>query len=65
LWGALSAKDCAKGILPGTVNKQAGWAGEPLAGAGGARPATRSGKAGESGGGRKTLQERREDPLPT
>jgi hypothetical protein len=25
-WGALSAKDWEKGILPGTVNKQAGWA---------------------------------------
>jgi hypothetical protein len=33
-WGALSAKDWGKGILPGTVNKQAGLAGEPLAGAG-------------------------------
>jgi hypothetical protein len=27
--------------------------------------ATRRGKAGESDGGRKTPQERREDPLPT
>jgi hypothetical protein len=33
-WGALSAKDWGKGILPGTVNKQARWAGKPLAGAG-------------------------------
>jgi hypothetical protein len=33
-WGALSAKDWGKGILPGTVNKQAGWVGEPLVGAG-------------------------------
>jgi hypothetical protein len=33
-WGALSAKDWGKGTLPGTVNKQAGQAGEPLAGAG-------------------------------
>jgi hypothetical protein len=32
--GALSAEDWGKGILPGTVNKQAGLAGEPLAGAG-------------------------------
>jgi hypothetical protein len=30
----------------------------------GACPATRSGDACESGGGRKTPQERREDPLP-
>jgi hypothetical protein len=63
-WGALSAKDWGKGTLPGTVNKQARQAGEPLAGAE-AHPATRSRKAGESGGGRKTTQERREDPLPT
>jgi hypothetical protein len=33
-WGALSAKDWGKGILPRTVNKQAGQAGEALAGAG-------------------------------
>jgi hypothetical protein len=33
-WGTLSAKDWGKGILPGTVNKQAGLAGEPLAGEG-------------------------------
>jgi hypothetical protein len=33
-WGALSAEDWGKGILPGTVSKQAGLAGEPLAGAG-------------------------------
>jgi hypothetical protein len=33
-WGALNAEDWEKGILPGTVNKQARWAGEPLAGAG-------------------------------
>jgi hypothetical protein len=33
-WGALSAKDWGKGILPGTVNKQAGQAGEALVGAG-------------------------------
>jgi hypothetical protein len=33
-WGALSTEDWGKGILPGTVNKQAGWAGEPLVGAG-------------------------------
>jgi hypothetical protein len=31
---ALSAEDWGKGILPGTVNKQAGQAGEALAGAG-------------------------------
>jgi hypothetical protein len=33
-WGTLSTKDWGKGILPGTVNKQAGRAGEALAGAG-------------------------------
>jgi hypothetical protein len=33
-WGTLSAEDWGKGILPRTVNKQAGQAGEPLAGAG-------------------------------
>jgi hypothetical protein len=33
-WGALSTEDWGKGILPGTVNKQAGWAGEALAGVG-------------------------------
>jgi hypothetical protein len=33
-WGALSTEDWGKGTLPRTVNKQAGWAGEPLAGAG-------------------------------
>jgi hypothetical protein len=33
-WGALSTEDWGKGILPGTVNKQDGWAGKALAGAG-------------------------------
>jgi hypothetical protein len=33
-WGALSAEDWGKGILPGTGNKQAAQAGEALAGAG-------------------------------
>jgi hypothetical protein len=33
-WGALSAKDWGKEILPGTVNKQAGQAREAPAGAG-------------------------------
>jgi hypothetical protein len=33
-WGTLSAKDWGKEILPRTVNKQAGRAREPLAGAG-------------------------------
>jgi hypothetical protein len=32
--GALSTEDWEKGTLPGTVNKQASLAGEPLAGAG-------------------------------
>jgi hypothetical protein len=65
-WGALSAEDWGKGIPPGTVNKQARQAGEALVREGqGARPATRSGKAGECGRGRKTPQDRREDPLLT
>jgi hypothetical protein len=64
-WGALSAKDRGKGILPGTVNKQARWPERLWWEWGqGAHPATKSGKAGESGRGRKTPQERREDPLP-
>jgi hypothetical protein len=33
-WGALSDEDWGKGILPGTVNIQAGRAGEDLTGAG-------------------------------
>jgi hypothetical protein len=33
-WGTLSAEDWGKGILPGTVNKQARRAGEALAGVG-------------------------------
>jgi hypothetical protein len=33
-WDTLSAEDWGKGILPRTVNKQAGHAGEALAGAG-------------------------------
>jgi hypothetical protein len=33
-WGALSAKHWGKVILPRTVNKQAGQAGEALVGAG-------------------------------
>jgi hypothetical protein len=33
-WGTLSAEDWGKGILPRTVNKQAGQAGEAPAGAG-------------------------------
>jgi hypothetical protein len=32
-WGALITKDWGKGILPGTVNKQARQAREALAGA--------------------------------
>jgi hypothetical protein len=105
-WGTLSTEDWGKGILPRTVNKQAGQAREAPAGARarepgagklvrvvegrklykreGGRPtshmsckqacswqeqqhcpATRSRKACESGGGRKTPQERGEDPLPT
>jgi hypothetical protein len=31
-WGALSTEDWGKRILPGTVNKQARWAGEALVG---------------------------------
>jgi hypothetical protein len=32
-WSTLSSEDWGKGILPGTINKQAGWAREALAGA--------------------------------
>jgi hypothetical protein len=62
-WGALSTKVWGKGILLGTVNQQVGWAGQNLEGEG-AHPETWSGKACESGGGRKTPHERQEDPLP-
>jgi hypothetical protein len=33
-WGALSAEDWGKGLLPRTVNEQTGWAGEAPAGVG-------------------------------
>jgi hypothetical protein len=33
-WGTLSTKDGGKGILPGTVNEQARWAGEAVVGVG-------------------------------
>jgi hypothetical protein len=33
-WGVLSTEDWGKGILPGTVNEQARWDREALAGAG-------------------------------
>jgi hypothetical protein len=33
-WGALSAEDWGKGILPGIVNIQVGWIGEAVAGVG-------------------------------
>jgi hypothetical protein len=33
-WGALSTEDWGKGILPGTINKQAWWAREAPAGVG-------------------------------
>jgi hypothetical protein len=59
-WGTLRAKDWGKGILPGTVNKQARQAREALEGAG---APTKSRKACESGRGRITPQERGEDPL--
>jgi hypothetical protein len=52
-WSTLSAKDWGKGLLPGTINKQARRAGEALAGAG-RTPSNKEGKACESGGGRKT-----------
>jgi hypothetical protein len=29
-WDTMTSKDWGKGILSGTVNKQAGWAGEAL-----------------------------------
>jgi hypothetical protein len=37
-WGALSAEDWGKGILPRTENKQARQAGEALVGAGACVP---------------------------
>jgi hypothetical protein len=43
-WGTLSTGDWGKGILPGTVNKQARWAGEALAGAGARAQQTGGGK---------------------
>jgi hypothetical protein len=43
-WGALSTIDWGKGVLPGTVNKQAGRAGEPLVGAGACAQQTGGGK---------------------
>jgi hypothetical protein len=63
-WGALSTEEVGKGILPGTVNKQARPGRRGSSESGGVRPATRSRKACKSGGGRKTPQERGEDPLP-
>jgi hypothetical protein len=49
-WGTLSAEDWGKGILPGTVNKQAGWAGEPLVGAGKLVRVAEGGKLHRRGG---------------
>jgi hypothetical protein len=43
-WGALSTEDWEKGILPGTVNKQARQAGEALVGAGSCTQQPGSGK---------------------
>jgi hypothetical protein len=64
-WGALRAEEGWKGILPGTVNKQAGPGRRGSGRSEGVIPATSSRKACESGGGRKTPRERGEDPLPT
>jgi hypothetical protein len=54
-WGALSAKDWGKRILPGNVNKQVGWAGEAPAGAG---------KLVKVAVGEKLHRRGGEDPLP-
>jgi hypothetical protein len=62
--GALSAEDWGKGILPGTVNKQAGQAGEPLVGVGACAQQPGAGKLVRVAEGGK-LYKRREDPLPT
>jgi hypothetical protein len=52
VWGTLSAEDWGKGILPGTVNKQAGPGQRGFRGRRGMRPATGSGKGCESGRGK-------------
>jgi hypothetical protein len=62
--GALSSEERGRGILLRTVNKQAGPGWKGSSGSGGVCQTTRSGKACESGGGRKTPQEKGEDPLP-
>jgi hypothetical protein len=62
--GILSTEEGVRGILPGAVNKQARPGLRGSGGSGGMRPATRSRKVCENGGGRKTPQERREDALP-
>jgi hypothetical protein len=61
---ALIVEDWGQGILPRTVSKQVGQARESWWEPG-PHPATRSRKACESGRGRKTPQERGEDPLST
>jgi hypothetical protein len=43
-WGTLNTKDCGKGILPRTVKKQAGQAGEALVGVGVRAQQPRAGK---------------------
>jgi hypothetical protein len=63
-WGILSSKEWGRRILPRTVNKQAGPGWKGPGGSGGTCPATRNEKACESGRGRKTPQERGEDPPP-
>jgi hypothetical protein len=63
-WGTLNAEDWGKGILPGTVNKQAGQAGEPLVG-GGHVPSNQEWESLGEWRREETPQERREDPLPT
>jgi hypothetical protein len=62
-WGALSAQEWGGESFPELKLNKPGQGGE--GGSGGVHPATRSGKACESGRGRKTPQEREKDPLPT
>jgi hypothetical protein len=64
-WGALSTKDWGKGILPGTVNKQAGQAREALVGAVAHTQQPRAGKLVRVAEGGKLHRRGGENTLPT
>jgi hypothetical protein len=64
-WGTLSAEDWGKGILPGTVNKQVGLAGEPLVGAGAHAQQPGAGKLVRVAEGGKLHRRGGRDSLPT